>query len=327
MFWPGTNNRGGAPEAAPWPRLAVLCCLALALVLLPGRAAMAFSSITVEDMRTVGIYPEIRIAQVRVPLRRPADKDDFVFEEPSVFGPEERPQPSGAEADGCAAPDKGKELPRVAIIIDDMGYHRKLGESLLALEMNLTFSFLPHAPFSREQGEQAWQQGHDILVHMPMEPLDPAWDPGPGTLYLADPLEEVARKVAQNLSSVPHALGINNHMGSRYTGDERAMRQFFKLLAGQDLLFVDSGTSSASVAMETARAMGFKSARRNVFLDNVQNQEGICRQLKLLVTEARKRGWAIGIGHPNEATLAALTSCREMLQGQVRLVGIHELVH
>ncbi|MHB8809614.1 MAG: divergent polysaccharide deacetylase family protein [Desulfobulbaceae bacterium] len=325
MCWPGTNKKGAAPEAARWSRAAVFCGLALALVLLPVSSCRAFSAITVEDLRTLGSSPEIRVAQVRVPMR-PAGKENFVFEEPWLFGPEGQPLPSGAEADGCAVPNDGKELPRVAIIIDDMGHHHRLGADLLGLELNLTFSFLPHAPFSRELAEQARQQGHDILVHMPMEPLDPAWDPGPGTLYLADPLEEIARKVAQNLSSVPHAVGINNHMGSRYTGDEAAMRQFFKLLSGQDLLFIDSGTSSASVAMETARAMGFKSARRHVFLDNVQSQEDICRQLKQLVTEARKRGWAIGIGHPNEATLTALTSCREMLQEQVRLVGIHELV-
>lgn len=307
-----------------WSRTAVLCWLALALVLLPFSSTRAFSAITVEDLRTVGTSPKMMIAQVSAP--RPDGKDDFIFEEPSAFGPGERAKTPGKGADGCAPTGSGQELPRVAIIIDDMGHHQRLGAALLALEMNLTFSFLPQAPFSREQGEQARQQGHDILVHMPMEPLDPGWDPGPGTLYLADPVAEVARKVAQNLASVPHAVGINNHMGSRYTENEAAMRQFFKLLAGQDFLFVDSGTSSASVAMETARAMGFKAARRHVFLDNVQSQEDICRQLKQLVSEATERGWAIGIGHPNEATLTALTRCREMLLRQVRLVGIHELV-
>ena len=308
----------------PWSRTAVLCWLALAIVLLPLSSARAFSSISVEDLRTVGTPPKTMIAQLSAPM--PAGKDDVVFEEPSLFGPGEQAKTPGKEADGCAPADTGKELPRVAIIIDDMGHHHQLGAALLALEMNLTFSFLPQAPFSREQGKQAWQQGHDILVHMPMEALDPAWDPGPGTLYLADPLAEVARKVAQNMASVPHAVGINNHMGSRYTESEAAMRQFFKLLAGQHLLFVDSGTSSASVAMETARAMGFKAARRHVFLDNVQSQEDICRQLKQLVSEASERGWAIAIGHPNEATLTALTRCRELLQSRVRLVGIHELV-
>lgn len=325
MFWPGINNRSASPAGGSWSRAVFLCCLALGVALLPVRSVRAFSSITVEDLRTVGAYPAMRVAQVRVPLVAPA-KDNFVFEEPAVFGPRARPQPAASDPDGRAASGNTKELPRVAIIIDDMGYHRQLGADLLALEMNLTFSFLPHAPFSREQGEQAWRQGHDILVHMPMEPLDPAWDPGPGTLYITDPVEQLSLKVAQNLASVPHAVGINNHMGSRFTGDGAAMQRFFKLLAGQNLLFVDSLTSPESVAMATAQAMGFKSARRHVFLDNVQTQEDICRQLERLIREASTRGWAIGIGHPNEATLAALTRCREMLQSRVRLVGIRELV-
>lgn len=326
MFWPGTNNRGISPQGGgPWSQAVLLCCLALAVVLLPVRSALSFSSITVEDVRTVGTDPQIRVARASAPTPL-VGKEDIVFEEPAVFGPGGKAPAPGTEADGCVTPGRDKELPRVAIIIDDMGHHHQLGSALLALEMNLTFSFLPHAPFSREQAEQAWQQGHDILVHMPMEAWDSGVDPGPGTLYLADPLEQLARKMAQNLATVPHAIGINNHMGSRYTEDKSAMQQFFKLLAGQNLLFVDSGTSSASVAMETARSMGFKAARRHVFLDNVQTQEDICRQLELLVKEASARGWAIGIGHPNEATLTALTGCRALLLNRVRLVGIRELV-
>jgi len=314
-----------ARAGRPGPKAALSCCLALALALLPVPSVQAFSSITVEDLQTVETYPAIMIAQVRV-AEVSGGKDDFIFEEPAALVQEERSSAPAREAVGSATHAGDKELPRVAIIIDDMGYHQQLGTALLALEMNLTFSFLPHAPFSREQGEQAWRQGHDILVHMPMEAQDSGLDPGPGTLYLADPLEQLSRKVAQNLASVPHAVGINNHMGSRFTEDKSAMRRFFKLLAGQDLLFVDSGTSSASVAMETGQAMGFKVARRHVFLDNVQTQENICHQLALLVKEASVRGSAIGIGHPSEATVAALTGCSAELLKQARLVGIRELV-
>jgi polysaccharide deacetylase 2 family uncharacterized protein YibQ len=321
MFWPATNKRERAPGWASKRPAAVLCFLLLAL--LPGRAVPAV--ITVAELLAVNSSREIVLSQAPCPERRPGN-GEMAFEEPAVFSQAAADQPSAAETNGCRPVTSGRELPRVAIIIDDMGHHRQLGAALLALEMNLTYSFLPHAPFSREQAEQAREKGHDILVHMPMEALDPAWDPGPGTLYLADPQEELARKVAQNLSFVPFAVGINNHMGSRFTEDEAAMRRFFKLLAGRELLFVDSLTSTASVAMATARAMGFKAARRQVFLDNVQSQEDICRQLNQLVEKAGKQGWAIGIGHPNQATLTALTRCRKMLLEQVRLVGIRELV-
>lgn len=295
----------------------------LVVVLLAGGIASALSTPAVQAATSTNQEQAVAAA---LAAEAPGGKDAFVFEEPAVLAPDESGPEPGTEDDGCSPAPDGRELPRVAIIIDDMGYHQGLGSALLALEMNLTYSFLPHAPFTRDQGEQARQQGREILVHMPMEALDPAWDPGPGALYLADPLAEVAQKVAQNLALVPHAVGINNHMGSRYTGDHAAMRQFFKLLSGQDLLFIDSGTSSSSVAMETARAMGFKASRRHVFLDNVKTQEDVCRQLKQLVKEANERGWAIGIGHPNEATLIALTRCRDMLSRQVRLVGVSELV-
>ena len=229
------------------------------------------------------------------------------------------------EAD-CAPPDNQQEKPRVAIIIDDMGNQSRLGEQFLALDMNLSFSFLPHAPFTRELEEQAWVKGHDILVHMPMEPRDPQWDPGQGTLYVDDSAENLALSVQTNLALVPHAIGVNNHMGSRFTEDRPAMYQFLRLVRDERLFFVDSMTSAASIGMDEAQEMGIKTARRHVFLDNVHSPEDICRQLKELITIARKNGGAIGIGHPNEVTLTALDRCRETLLEHVQLVGVHELI-
>jgi uncharacterized protein len=325
MFWSETDKQALAPRPERlWSCTSLLWLLAAMPALLSATPSCAASAINVADLFISAKPPLLVVAQDGT-TEGDAGREDMLFEEPSVYRRGEREKSPAAASEDCSAPPSGRELPKVAIIIDDMGYHPKIGAELLALEMNLTFSFLPHAPLSRSQGELAWRQGHDILVHMPMEAQDPSWDPGPGTLYLTDSLEDEARKVAESLASVPHAIGINNHMGSRFTEDQEAMRQFFKLLAGHDLLFIDSVTSSASVAMKTARAMGFKTARRHVFLDNVQSQEDICRQLKLLVREANGRGWAIGIGHPNEATLNALTRCRTMLQGRVQLVGVHEL--
>jgi polysaccharide deacetylase 2 family uncharacterized protein YibQ len=233
---------------------------------------------------------------------------------------------TGPDTESCASPDDGQEKPRIAIIIDDMGNQRRLAEQLLALDLNLTYSFLPHAPFTQELEEQAWEQGHDILVHMPMEATDPQWDPGPGTLYIADSPEKLALSVRENLALVPHAIGVNNHMGSRFTEDRPAMHRFLRVVGDEGLFFVDSMTSSASTGLDEAREMGIRTARRHVFLDNVHSQEDICRQLKELISIARKKGKGIGIGHPNEATLTALGRCRETLLENVQIVGIHELV-
>ncbi|MCF6186961.1 MAG: divergent polysaccharide deacetylase family protein [Desulfobulbaceae bacterium] len=188
------------------------------------------------------------------------------------------------------------------------------------------FSFLPKAPFTLEQEEQAWQQGRDILVHMPMEARDSAWDPGPGALYLKFSSQEIRTTVAENLTAVPHAIGSNNHMGSRFTENRAAMYEVLSVLKQRGLFFIDSYTTAQSTGFDEARKMGIPTARRHVFLDNVKEQDKICRQLEQLVALARKNGWAIGIGHPNQATLKALIRCRKQLLENVDIVSVHTLV-
>ncbi|HHO47988.1 MAG TPA: divergent polysaccharide deacetylase family protein [Desulfobacteraceae bacterium] len=228
-------------------------------------------------------------------------------------------------AENRGGPGHGKDLPAVAIIIDDMGYQQRIGEALLDLDLNLTFSFLPDGPFTPVQQERAWREEHDVLVHMPMEAHDPARNSGSGILLVADPPEVIAGKVARNLAAVPRAVGVNNHMGSRFTENPEAVQLFLQQIAGRGLLFIDSGTTPGSIAMETARALGIPTGRRHVFLDNSERREDICLQLGELVDLAVRSGEAIGIGHPGEATLEALTGCGEMLTGRVRVVGIREL--
>jgi len=252
----------------------------------------------------------------------------FIFEEPRPDQPGKIKTPATGKFDDCIGDNKEqKDLPRVAIIIDDMGYHRQIGEDLLGLDLNLTFSFLPHAPFTAEQEMLAWQQGHDILAHMPMQPKDSQWDPGPGTLYLNSSAQELSITVRENLDCVPHAIGANNHMGSSFTADRLAMNLFLGQLRKKGLFFVDSLTTPESVGADEAGKMGIKAGSRHIFLDNVQTEEDICRQLKELIAYARRHGSAIGIGHPNKATYMALTRCRDTLLKQVRVVGVHELVH
>ncbi|WP_457574120.1 divergent polysaccharide deacetylase family protein [Desulfolithobacter sp.] len=249
------------------------------------------------------------------------------FEEPNL------PEPdivSGtaeeAGSDCCGGTEPVEIVPRIAIIIDDMGYHEKLGNRMIGLDMNLTFSFLPHAPFTLRQEELAYLAGRDILVHLPMEARDPAWDPGPGTLRVTDPPEILRSITRDNLMAVPHAIGANNHMGSKFTEDPSAMRQVLSVLAKHGFFFIDSYTTPKSTGMNEAKKLGLPTGRRHVFLDNIHNQKDVCRQLERLVEKARAEGWAIGIGHPNQATLQALTSCRDRLQRNVRIVGVQELL-
>lgn len=242
---------------------------------------------------------------------------NIVFEEPSATG-SDLPSDITPAADSC--------LPMVAIIIDDMGYHEKIGRGLLALPMDITFSFLPAAPHASELEEKAFQSGRVVLLHQPMQPQSKKYDPGPGALLIGQSKDEQRRRFIANVRAVPHAVGVNNHMGSLYTEDRESMDSFMQLVKEQGLFFVDSFTSAGSQAMAAANAVGVPAVKRHIFLDNVRTQDKVCRQLDKLVQSAEENGWAVGIGHPTAATLAGLRNCREKLLKRVHVVNVQELM-
>ncbi len=225
---------------------------------------------------------------------------------------------------GPASPSSGKPL--VAIIIDDLGQQKKIPEQLLALELNFTFAFLPQTPFAQELARQAQAAHRDILLHLPMEPEDSHWNPGPGTLLVNMNPETIRQTLLKDLAGAPLAIGINNHMGSRFSADRQAMTIFLSTVRERHLFFVDSLTSGKSVGWQLAQEMGIKSARRDIFLDNEQDPDKIAQQIQALIALAVKNGSAIGIGHPHPATLAALTRMAGQLRAQVTLVGVQSLV-
>ncbi len=243
-----------------------------------------------------------------------------IFEEPlEQAAPDVRVE----GGDGTTGPHR----PRVAILIDDMGLGRPVCEGLLDLPLQLSYSFFPHGPATAEQAEHAHRLGRDVLLHQPMQPGNPTVDPGPGALVLGLDPAEVEAIVRTNLAAIPHVVGVNNHMGSRYTEDRAALGMFFQVLREERLFFVDSFTSPRSIALEQALAEGLPAARRQIFLDNVLSPERVCQQIRALISVAREQGEAIGIGHPHEATLIALGQCGEELRQEVELVGVSSLVH
>jgi uncharacterized protein len=284
-------------------------CLVGATVLPAPRVSAASSSITVHDLHTISDR-----------IEKSAGDDQFPAAADNQPG-----SPFAASPLDSPVPGNLQDLPPIAIIIDDMGYQQRIGEALLELDLNLTFSFLPEGPFTPALQERAWRKGHDVLLHMPMEAHDPSWNAGEGTLLVADSPEAIARKVERSLAAVPRAVGINNHMGSLFTENREAMVLFLEQLEGRGLIFIDSVTTPRSIAMETARAMGIPSGRRLVFLDNSDSPGDICLQLHELIEQAVRHGGAIAIGHPGEATLDALAGCGAMLSGRVRIVPIRKL--
>ena len=230
------------------------------------------------------------------------------------------PQPASTQQQPAIA------LPRVALIIDDMGYNREIGRQLLELHLPLSFSFLPHAPHSAELAQLAWDRGRTILVHLPMEPKAQQWKEEPVTLRVGEKEARLRKKTEQMLQAIPTAMGANNHMGSRFTEHRQEMRQVLSTLKEHGLFFIDSYTSSGSVAETTARQLNIPTARRRVFLDNEQRHEAICRQMKEVADLAAREGQAIAIGHPNQAMVAAFASCARHNLAGVTLVGVEQLL-
>lgn len=216
----------------------------------------------------------------------------------------------------------------VAIIIDDMGSGMKELRELVGIRVPLTFSVIPGLAKSRDVADEAHRRGYEVMLHIPMEPVGyPQQRLEANGLLMSQDDGEVERRMRGYLNGVPHVVGANNHMGSRYTEDAGKMRTVLGVLREKGMFFIDSRTSQRSVGYSLAGEMGVAAGTRNVFLDNVQSVAAIRKQLQELETLARKRGSAIGICHPHPTTIQALTTILpEMERGGIRFVYASELV-
>jgi polysaccharide deacetylase 2 family uncharacterized protein YibQ len=243
----------------------------------------------------------------------------------------ERPLPQARPADGgwearAIPPPAVRAGAYVAIVIDDLGMDRARTQRLAAIAGPLTFAFLSYAPDIDGQSREARARGHEILLHMPMEP-EGREDPGPGALRVTLSDDDIRARTAAALDRLPLAMGLNNHMGSRFTRDARALRPVLEELAGRGLLFLDSRTSGASVGADLARRLGVPSTGRDVFLDNEIDARAIRAQLIELERVASRRGSAVAIGHPHDATIDALAQfVPEMMGRGMQLVGVSAVV-
>ena len=225
-------------------------------------------------------------------------------------------------------PQDLKRLPLVAIIIDDMGYDRKFAKNLSRLNAGITFSILPHSPHRKIISRIARENGLDIMLHLPMEPFEyPNVNPGPGTLLTTMTPDELLRQLEENLASVPHIKGVNNHMGSKMTAESSQLYQIFSILKKRNLYFIDSRTTSKTLCKPSARLFQIPFAQRDVFLDHHQDRDFIRNQIKELIRIAQRNGQAVGIGHPHSVTLEVLREMMPELRKKVKLVPASEIVH
>lgn len=203
-----------------------------------------------------------------------------------------------------APPSNGR--PIIALIIDDVGLSRDRVQDLVDLPELLTLAYLPYAPRIQEKVEMARARGHEVMLHLPMQPTDSHTDPGPDALLVGLSDEEIRRRTHKNLDSFDGYVGVNNHMGSRFTADGRLMAIVMDIMAKRGLLFLDSKTTPLSTGYKLAVQRGMPSAKRDIFIDNVIDEAAILAQLAKVEKIANKKGVAIAIGHPHKQTLSAL---------------------
>ena len=214
-------------------------------------------------------------------------------------------EPEQTWQQNAVTPANEPQAPMIAIVLDDMGVNRKGTERALKLPAPITLSFLPYAQGVAGFVKTARASGHEILVHVPMEPKGPA-DPGPHALRVGQSADEIRANLIWDLGRFEGYVGVNNHMGSKFTADAEAMRPVMEELKTRGLIFLDSRTGPDTQAASTARAVGVPVLSRDVFLDNDDEGAKVEAQFSRLEKLARKNGAAIAIGHPHTETLAIL---------------------
>ena len=225
-------------------------------------------------------------------------------------------------------PGLPKKLPKIAIIIDDIGYNEKVAEKFLTLDAVLTFSMLPHNPFQKSIVRAALAKGYEIMLHLPMEPNEyPKINPGPGALLTSMSPDQLISQLNKNLDAIPSVKGVNNHMGSKMTTVSTQLYQIFSILKKRGLFFVDSRTTADTLCKPSARLLQVPFAERDVFIDHIQEPDFIRKQINHLVEIAYSKGEAVGIAHPSTLTYDVLREVLPELKKKAVLVPASKIVH
>lgn len=221
-----------------------------------------------------------------------------------------------------------EDEPVIAIIIDDLGWRKQDDLQALELPGAITYSVLPQTPNATLMANTAASKGKEVLLHIPMEATVDNHLLGPGALTSQMTRAEFLETLEENLQSVPHAIGVNNHMGSLLTEHELSMHRLMDALHRQgNLFFIDSKTTDTALPLETARLYGVANTRRDIFLDHEQRPQFIIEQFDKLIHIAREKGSALGIAHPHPETVETLDYLLAHLKDYgVKLITISEFI-
>jgi len=259
------------------------------------------------DLRTPMIYvlTFIIVVLLIVMKKMDDDKKEQVLQEKMVEVEKKK-----KERPDVALPEK--PIPEVkgmiGIVIDDFGYRNdEISEGFLDLDANLTYAIIPGHRYSTSFGEKAVDAGYEVIVHMPMENTGKTYGEEDFVLMTKMDNETIIRRLNNALKEIPTAIGMNNHQGSKASADQSVMSNVAKVMKENGLFFLDSRTTVETIGETTMEVFGVPTARRNIFLDNEDDEEKIERQLMKLVKRSEELGAAIGIGHVKPKTLNVLS--------------------
>ena len=272
---------------------------------------------------TVGVLMHILLQRDQPQLADKGQSGPKIEPPFEIYPKEAHPSPSPKDP----VPPAHDQLPKVALIIDDLGNDSRLARKFIQLDGNLTISILPQSPFTKRIAREARKNGLEVMLHQPMEPNEyPKVNPGPGVLLSAMSPDEIIDQLNANLDAIPEIKGVNNHMGSKMTANAPQMRQIFSVLKKRGLYFVDSRTTRDSMCKMSASLLQVSFAERDVFIDHRHTSDFIRKQLKELVRIANKQGFAVGIAHPHISTYEVLQETLPEIRKQVDLVPVSQIV-
>jgi polysaccharide deacetylase 2 family uncharacterized protein YibQ len=301
--------------------IAIVILVTLVLII-----GLIFNLVLKKKQSSLGQEP-VAVAAIAQPSKHPVPTPSRtippVFE---IYPPIEQKATSQTREES-AHPTRTEKLPRVAIIIDDIGYDQQIAEKFIDLNTAITLAILPNSPHQRLIVRKARERGLELMLHLPMEPLEyPSVNPGPGALLTTMSPDMLIRQLNDDLDAVPYIKGINNHMGSKMTASSDQMNQIFSSIKKRDLFFIDSRTTSDSRVRSSARLFQIPYAERDIFLDHVQEPEAIRRQFRLLQQKAVDTGQALAIGHPHALTLQILREELPEIQKKITIVPASSVV-
>lgn len=234
---------------------------------------------------------------------------------------------------GTAKASKQNEVKgnrQVAIVIDDFGNNMTGTPEMMELPVHFTVAVMPFLPTTKQDAERAHKLGHDVIVHMPMEPVrgKPEWL-GPGAITTAMSDEEIRKRVEEAISEVPHAVGMNNHMGSKVTADERVMRVVLSVVKEHGMFFLDSRTTFKTVLPKLTAELGVPLLSNQVFLDDVYSASHVSKQVGILRRYLESHDSCITIGHvgpPGKITASVLKASIPSMKSNTTFVTLSQMV-